>query len=185
MCIHLCYIAKMDIYELARSGDIDELQMALLEDGECVDMTELAAAAIEGDQLDMLKFLLENGVSHSEYLYDLALSMGRRDILEYLERKIDEEGDHLSNLDEMVIEDNINAIKDMVRDKAVSADDIAEAASRYSNMCILRYALKHGADDYDRMIDAAVDNDHFDIVTYLEELKESEMWYSMKNEVRS
>lgn len=161
----------MNIYDLAREGDIEGLQIALLE-GEHINMDDLALAAIEGDQLHILEFIMHNGNVDTRFLYDMAKDLDKEDIMDYLEDYIE----YPPTLEDAVADDDIDMVKDFLHKKEVTINEVASMASRYNNGHILRYALKHGADNYNEMIDMAVDHD---LVSYLTTMKEDEEWLNM------
>lgn len=168
----------MDLYDLARNGETDMLAVLLMDQGEVANITELAIASIEGNHIDTLQFLIDNGADDIDYLYDIALSLGRSKIVEYLEATMEgEEQSGPLGLEDAVADDDIDTIKDLLRKGDVTINDVGEMASRYNNRHILRYALKFGADAYDRMISATDDPD---LIEYLEDMKDMDEWMDFK-----
>lgn len=178
----------MDIIDIASSGTAEELQMAILEFG-YDDLDNLAYEAVLSGNLDTLSFLVENGIGNIDDLIDVAEEEGRDNITSYLvlqrSNQIDnefmydpfskEETPVMSPLEKAISSDDLDTIKRMLETSQTDIEEVARLSILYSNIHILKYALKRGANDFQKMIDTAKEIDRDDIVDYLESV--DDRWF--------
>lgn len=160
----------MDLYELARMGDTEGLEIALLESLEPADLHELARGAIIGGHLDTLAFLIQNGTDDIPALLRLAERLRKHDIVLYLETI----HPRPSNLELAIMDDNIELVREMMNRKEATPNQVGVLASRYNNWLVLRSVLKRGADNFSIMADTARINGNMSMYHYLLNLEEEE-----------
>lgn len=173
----------MDVCSLAEAGDVEGLSIALLEGEGLLDLDQLGVVAIEADQPEVVDFLIHNGAD-ADYLYDLALSLGKSDMVAHIEDLIGEISPEQETytpipiserqLSDAISRDDLDDVKDMLHERWVTINDVASMAARYGNRRILTYAIKYGANNYDDIIREARDNNHLDIARDIERHKEIE-----------
>lgn len=175
----------MDINSIAREGSADELAIYMI-DEDLFDMEELPYEAVMGNNVDTLSFLLNNGVGDAEELLQVAEEEGYPDVIRYLRSIVMEDVpedveitdsmenfdpyQYMSEVEQSIITDDIDFVKEALEIGSTDIEEVGALSARHANYHILKYALKFGANDFDRMMREAYEAGHPEVAGYLESI---------------